>query len=135
MEDHTGKYDWVPAEYSNRYHSSGKDECYSLDSCYGGLGASNGGCYKWALSPDSEAESWFKNNIDYNNDGKQCYLMDCSEGCTWQVAEKYWEQTPGNFTKHQCFELDSCDGGLGRSSGGCYKWAYSADSERDSWFD
>lgn len=34
---------------------------------------------------------------------------------------------------YQCYVLDSCDGGLGRSGGGCYKWAESPDGPRAPW--
>ncbi|NEQ37391.1 MAG: hypothetical protein F6K40_14410 [Okeania sp. SIO3I5] len=45
-----------------------------------------------------------------------------------------WVDAPqGNVDKEQCYALDSCDGGLGESGGGCYKWAITADSPRIPW--
>ncbi|MCE3255741.1 MAG: hypothetical protein K0R25_1235 [Rickettsiaceae bacterium] len=44
-----------------------KISCFRLDSCNGGLGESNGGCYKWSLGPDGEHESW---NYKMLDDGK-----------------------------------------------------------------
>ncbi len=35
--------------------------------------------------------------------------------------------------KQACFELDSCDGGAGRSGGGCYKWADYPEAPRQPW--
>jgi uncharacterized protein YjdB len=58
-------------------------------------------------------------------------------GCYWM------ENTSGNFcwvpspspvpTIHECAALDSCDGGGGRSGGGCYKWADCSDCARAPW--
>lgn len=48
---------WVPAE-QGFYRGGGKSQCFSLDSCDGGQGASNGGCYKWAYSESSKRIDW-----------------------------------------------------------------------------
>ena len=48
---------WVPAE-QGLYQGGGKSQCFNLDSCGGGQGASNGGCYKWAYSESSKRIDW-----------------------------------------------------------------------------
>ena len=48
---------WVPAE-QGFYQGGGKSQCFNLDSCGGGQGASNGGCYKWAYSESSKRIDW-----------------------------------------------------------------------------
>jgi hypothetical protein len=57
-------------------------------------------------------------------------------GCYWM------ENTSGNYcwvpadwapSIEDCFAMDSCDGGLGQSGGGCYKWADGSDGERAPW--
>lgn len=65
-------------------------------------------------------------------DSHRCYWMENMTGeYLWiPAAEVYGEE----LTKEQCYELDSCDGGLGYSGGGCYKWASSPDAEREPWF-
>jgi len=73
-----------------------------------------------------------------------CILNQTSEeeifGCYWM--ENYsgnynWvpvtEISLFNISKAECFALDSCDGGLGLSGGGCYKWAEGANEPRESW--
>ncbi len=67
-ENMTGRHEWIPAEiffslrklYSRNkpVKKINKDKCYKLDSCYGGLGYSGGGCYKWALSAEGKREKW-----------------------------------------------------------------------------
>lgn len=57
MENYSGKYQWVDAEPVWQKKLS-KRECYALDSCSGGLKQSGGGCYKWAVSPDSPPIPW-----------------------------------------------------------------------------
>ncbi|WYD81946.1 MAG: hypothetical protein V8K32_06080 [Candidatus Electrothrix gigas] len=59
----------------------------------------------------------------------QCYWMENTEGSSWVDAPQ-----GNNISKLECYELDSCDGGKGKSGGGCYKWATSADGERMPWF-
>ena len=54
-----------------------------------------------------------------------CYWMNSSSG------KNIWELTP--YNKLDCFKMDSCDGGQGRSGGGCYKWAASPDADRLPW--
>ncbi len=66
-----------------------------------------------------------------NYDGNQCYWME-------NVSGRYeWVATDvvgfGSFSKEDCFAMDSCDGGLGQSGGGCYKWAKSPQGEREPW--
>ncbi len=52
MENQSGKYQWVI------YPGPSKSQCFALDSCNGGLKQSNGGCYKWASSPNGKPEPW-----------------------------------------------------------------------------
>jgi len=61
----------------------------------------------------------------------QCFWMENYSGnFKWVPAETIYHRM---LTKQECFELDSCDGGLGKSSGGCYKWATSPDAPRIKW--
>jgi hypothetical protein len=53
METESGRYCWVPAEWADDYEG-----CYAMDSCDGGKGESNGGCYKWADSSHAERARW-----------------------------------------------------------------------------
>ncbi|MDE1465332.1 hypothetical protein [Spartinivicinus poritis] len=48
----------------------------------------------------------------------------------WVDAEAVYGRS---LSKYECYELDSCDGGLSKSGGGCYKWATSPDAEREPW--
>jgi len=43
----------VPATWASDRHA-----CYQLDSCYGGLSASGGGCYKWANTSEAPVAPW-----------------------------------------------------------------------------
>lgn len=56
MENLSGGYEWVPTV--TVLGSLTKEECYAMDSCDGGLGYSNGGCYKWAQSAKGPHEAW-----------------------------------------------------------------------------
>ena len=53
MENESGRYCWVPAQWADDYEG-----CYAMDSCDGGKGESNGGCYKWADSSHAERARW-----------------------------------------------------------------------------
>lgn len=64
MENVSGEYYWVPAEIVTGYKPN-KSDCFKLDSCDGGLGYSNGGCYKWATGPSDERQPW-----DFVDDGQ-----------------------------------------------------------------
>ncbi|MDY7007517.1 MAG: hypothetical protein SWX82_27190 [Cyanobacteriota bacterium] len=60
----------------------------------------------------------------------KCYWMENYSG------EYNWVDAPqGNVSKEECYALDSCDGGLGQSGGGCYKWATAAKADRIPWFE
>lgn len=39
-----------------------KQGCFEQDSCYGGLGRSNGGCYKWSANAAAAREPWLATN-------------------------------------------------------------------------
>lgn len=56
MENLSGGYEWVPTV--TVLGSLTKEECYAMDSCDGGLGYPNGGCYKWAQSANGPREPW-----------------------------------------------------------------------------
>ena len=64
--------------------------------------------------------------------GGSCYWMTrVGSGWGWVSAERGLMYKGEG--KHQCYLLDSCDGGMSRSGGGCYKWAFSAEDERIPW--
>lgn len=62
---------------------------------------------------------------------KQCYWQEKASG------EKRWVPVASIYgvalSKYGCYELDSCNGGLGKGRGECYKWAPSPTAERDPW--
>ena len=59
MENYSGHFKWVSTEsIQGMKRNITKTECYKLDSCDGGLGHSNGGCYKWALGPENTRIPW-----------------------------------------------------------------------------
>ncbi|MGE0594929.1 MAG: toll/interleukin-1 receptor domain-containing protein [Hyphomonadaceae bacterium] len=55
--------------------------------------------------------------------------------CYWlsNDASPTWRPMPQHATREQCFAQDSCDGGQGRSNGGCYKWAAGPNAPRQPW--
>lgn len=55
-----------------------------------------------------------------------CYWLSNDAQPTWRLAAQF-------STLEQCFAQDSCDGGEGRSGGGCYKWAAGPDAPRQPW--
>ena len=59
MENYSKKFEWVLAETVYKRVLT-KEECFELDSCDGGKGFSNGGCYKWASSATADREHWNK---------------------------------------------------------------------------
>ena len=62
---------------------------------------------------------------------KQCYWQEKGSG------DKRWVPVSSIYgvalSKYGCYELDSCNGGLGKSRGECYKWAPSPTAEREPW--
>ena len=57
MENISGKYEWLLADII--YNKSlSKEDCFDLDSCSGGKGLSDGGCYKWAKSSSDNPSAW-----------------------------------------------------------------------------
>lgn len=58
-----------------------------------------------------------------------------SAACFWLQSGPAgrWQAMPQFSNKQACFAQDSCDGGLGQSGGGCYKWADSADAPAQRW--
>ena len=60
-----------------------------------------------------------------------CYWMENYSGkFEWVATENALGK---KYDKEECFNVDSCDGGLGGSYGGCYKWAKTANSPRFEW--
>lgn len=59
--------------------------------------------------------------------GTGCYWMENTSG------NYCWVPSPWTPSFQDCFAADSCDGGLGQSGGGCYKWAAGSDAPRTSW--
>jgi hypothetical protein len=61
----------------------------------------------------------------------RCYWMENQSGqYQWIPADALYGKV---LAKDECFALDSCDGGGGRSGGGCYKWATEPLGERIGW--
>ncbi|MFZ5630323.1 MAG: hypothetical protein ACOY5B_14425 [Spirochaetota bacterium] len=61
-----------------------------------------------------------------------CYWMENASGrFEWVPAEVGGMY--GGEGYERCFALDSCSGGLGESSGGCYKWARAANAPAVNW--
>jgi hypothetical protein len=80
----------------------------------------------------SGCEKLLKDDAPKNEIG-QCYWMENYSGTyKWVPPESVWGKNR-KITKTECYELDSCDGGLGRSNGGCYKWAIGAENKRMPW--
>lgn len=63
--------------------------------------------------------------------GASCYWMENYSGKFEWISVK--DALGKKYSKEECFAADSCDGGLGESGGGCYKWAKTASSSRFSW--
>jgi Leucine-rich repeat (LRR) protein len=70
--------------------------------------------------------------ITVTSTGKpQCFWMENYSGkFKWVPTDTIYHRM---LTKQECFELDSCDGGLGRPGGGCYKWATSPEAPGIKW--
>ncbi len=55
----------------------------------------------------------------------RCYWMENYSGSyLWVPAKNVYGR---EVSRDECFELDSCNGGKGKSGGGCYKWATAPD--------
>jgi hypothetical protein len=52
MDNGPGETCWIPMPEADR------TECKLRDSCAGGGGTSNGGCYKWARCSTCPGETW-----------------------------------------------------------------------------
>ncbi|MFO0551534.1 MAG: hypothetical protein U0271_24315 [Polyangiaceae bacterium] len=59
--------------------------------------------------------------------GLRCYWMENTSG------NYCWVPATWARDKVDCHALDSCDGGLGQSGGGCYKWAAGTSAPRHPW--
>lgn len=98
-----------------------EQQCFEMDSCDGGLGHSIGGCYMWSTAADAPRRPWTVAPAE-------------TYACYWLSNEgEGWVERPDLATERQCFEMDSCDGGLGYSGGGCYMWSTAADAPRRPW--
>ncbi len=69
------------------------------------------------------SDSWARHR--HHRHAAQCYWMKSSPPYDWQAMPQHDFQS--------CYQLDSCDGGLGRSGGGCYKWADCPTCTRHPW--
>lgn len=100
-----------------------EQQCFEMDSCDGGLGYSGGGCYKWSTAADAPGRRW---TIGQRRAEQfQCYwLSNTGEG---------WVAMPEFSSEQACFEMDSCDDGLGYSGGGCYMWSSDPSGPRRPW--
>ncbi|MGE0597371.1 MAG: hypothetical protein AB7P07_13490 [Hyphomonadaceae bacterium] len=59
---------------------------------------------------------------------------DAQFACYWLSNEGAgWVHRPDLDTERACFEMDSCDGGLGHSGGGCYMWTRDLNGPRQPW--
>lgn len=69
-----------------------------------------------------------KNNFEV----EKCFRMENYSGnIEWIPAEDGGIYQGGR--KQECDLLDSCEGGLSQSGGGCYKWAVSFDAPAIGW--
>jgi hypothetical protein len=59
--------------------------------------------------------------------GQRCYWMENTSG------NSCWVPATGVGSFQGCYAMDSCNGGLGRSGGGCYKWADCSGCARYPW--
>ena len=64
-----------------------------------------------------------------------CLVWEKGPHCYWMEDEPPYAYEPAWWVDslEECYAMDSCSGGLGQSSGGCYKWADSADGEAYPW--
>ena len=74
------------------------------------------GCKGYSLFSEPEPQCYWEKN--YTAQHKWILAEDV-------IGEKY--------NKSSCYAADSCNGGLGQSRGGCYKWATSPDAKRIPW--
>jgi hypothetical protein len=104
--------------------------CYAADTCH--TGNLNGDCYKWAITAVSAAKPW---NVAppapvaaapaTTATQFQCYWMENVSGQFKWVAN--------TMSKQDCYRMDSCNGGMKMSGGGCYKWAASPTANPEPW--
>lgn len=66
-----------------------------------------------------------------NEHRASCYWMENYSGKFEWVSVK--KALGVEYNEEECFKADSCDGGLGESGGGCYKWSNTATSPRLKW--
>lgn len=88
--------------------------------------------YMLPASPDTDWTVWrVKAHTSSCTEvsGTQCYWMENQTGnYCWVASVIFSAPTIGD-----CYALDSCNGGLGQSGGGCYKWADCSGCERAAW--
>jgi hypothetical protein len=113
----------------------------SDDSCGCSDMDSDGVCDDDDNCPD--VENPYQQDCDGDGVGNACEQVEVPVCASFPETGCYWmENFSGNFCWipangasdfGQCFALDSCDGGLGQSGGGCYKWADGSDGARYPW--
>ena len=79
---------------------------------------------------NSELANQFYEKLKEPTSRIQNLLENYSGKFEWVATENFFGE---KYNKKECFELDSCDGGLGKSGGGCYKWAETANDPRLVW--
>jgi TonB family protein len=91
---------------------------------------------QWRYAPATRdgqpVDAWLTVRVDFRlgdaapkTAGAACYWLNPSPN--------EWQAMPGVDTKQQCFALDSCNGGLAGSRGGCYKWATGPHGAAEPW--
>jgi V8-like Glu-specific endopeptidase len=63
--------------------------------------------------------------------GTACYWMGFRDTGTWD--NWCWEPATWAASFEACYQMDSCNGGLGYSGGGCYKWASNSEASMTPW--
>ncbi|WP_437682337.1 hypothetical protein [Sorangium sp. So ce131] len=115
LDDVGGEDCWIATD-----EAPSIDECFAMDSCYGGLGQSRGSCYKWADGSDAPPYTWptrpTQGSACASLEGLGCYWMETVSGRDCWVAVA--------FSKESCLARDEC-----RDGGGCYKWSDGSDGD------
>ena len=66
-----------------------------------------------------------------------CLYIPKSKNCYWMEnhsGNHNWIIIDDNLNKQDCYRLDSCNGGLGMSLGGCYKWSSAPEQQGEIWY-
>jgi len=62
-----------------------------------------------------------------------CYWLGYHENSTGTWGSWCWSPATWAPTVNTCYQMDSCNGGLGYSGGGCYKWSSGSEGAPASW--